>query len=66
MERVRLNNARLTARAQKAAEDETSFHELEEQRRAQDAVQREVEKKKRIEAEKNRRALEYHVPVAAK
>ncbi|KAA8910050.1 hypothetical protein FN846DRAFT_940476 [Sphaerosporella brunnea] len=58
MEQVKLNNARLTARAQKVAEDETSFQHLEEQRKAQDAVKRQQEKKKRIEAEKNRRELD--------
>jgi hypothetical protein len=61
MERVKLNNARLTERARKAVEDETSFQVLEKQRRAQD-VKHQVEKKKRIEAEKNRKELEYHVP----
>ena len=58
MERVAANNARLTERARKAHEDESSFATLEAERRAEDAARRVTERRKAVEADKNRRELE--------
>lgn len=55
MERVRLNNARLTERARRVTEDESSFAVLEAQRMKEDMALRQ----KRVEAVKVRRELEY-------
>lgn len=59
MEKVRLNNQRLTERRRKAEEDETDFERREAARKQTDAKKRLEERKKRVEAEKNRRELEY-------
>ena len=55
MERVRLNNARLTERARRVTEDESSFAVLEAQRMKEDLALRQ----KRVEAAKVRHELEY-------
>jgi len=59
MEQIRVNNARLTARAQKAADDQTSYQVLEEQRRVQDEVRRAREGRLRMEEMRNRKEIEY-------
>lgn len=63
MERVRLNNARLTERAQKAADDQTSYQVLEEQRKTQDSARRAREGRMRVEEMKNRKEIEYASPL---
>ncbi|KAI5778370.1 hypothetical protein EDC01DRAFT_622768 [Geopyxis carbonaria] len=58
MERVKLNNQRLTERRRKAEEDETKFQAQEEARKKNDAVKRFADRKKKVEQEKNRRELD--------
>jgi hypothetical protein len=50
MERIRANNARLTERAQKAAEDESAFEVAEQQRKQQDS-QRRLEQRRKQQQE---------------
>lgn len=58
MEKVKLNNKRLTERRRKAEEDENSYQKSEAARKQLDAQQRLIERKKQMEAEKNRRELD--------
>lgn len=57
MEKVKLNNKRLTERRRKAEEDENSFQQAEAARKQTDAKQRLIDRQKQVEAEKNRREL---------
>ncbi|TGZ83787.1 hypothetical protein EX30DRAFT_346531 [Ascodesmis nigricans] len=57
MEKIRLNNKKLTERRKAAEEDETNFEKQEALRKQSDAKQRLLDRKKRIEAEKNRREM---------
>ncbi|KAI5814146.1 hypothetical protein BZA77DRAFT_339240 [Pyronema omphalodes] len=58
MERIRANNARLTERAQKAAEDESAFEVAEQQRKQQDSQRRLEQRRKQQQEVRAVRELE--------
>jgi hypothetical protein len=63
MQRVKLNNERLTERRRKAEEDENKYQAQEEARKQADATKRLADRRKKVEQEKLRRELECVAPL---